>query len=210
MRRSLLDGVRPSRAASWRALFVLGAMLFALVVGPGQSVAQTSCVNCVRYAGTELNLRREPSLEGEVLRFIPRGAAVQRTAEKDQNGYAPVIYEGVTGWAVSLGFVDTLEEVAEFVVPGTGASSPSQPAPATTTTSPVVSADTRVTLGPLVLRSGPASDAEPILTMPEGALVTLTREGLAEGYVTVSYDGATGWAFADLLAEIGEVPSTAS
>jgi uncharacterized protein YraI len=160
----------------------------------------------VRYAGTELNLRQEPSIDAPVLRFIPAGSAVQRTADKDENGYAPVIYDGVPGWAVSLGFVDTPEEVAEFVVPGTGgatATSPTSDAAAAPATNP----EARVTLSALVLRSGPAADAEPILTMPEGATVTLTREGAAEGYVTVDYDGATGWAYADLLARADEVPA---
>ena len=45
---------------------------------------------------------------------------------------------------------------------------------------------------PVVLRSGPDSAAEPILTMPEGALLTLRREGAENGYVTVAYDGVTG------------------
>lgn len=209
MRRSLLDGVRPGRGAWLRVLALCGALLMALAGNPGHGFAQTSCVNCTRYAGTELNLRQEPSLDAPVLRFIPRGAAVQRTSEKDQNGYAPVIYDGVTGWAVSLGFVDTPEEVAEFVVPGTGAAT-TPPSTSTSAPAPAANPDTRVTLSPLVLRSGPASDAEPILTMPEGAEVTLTREGAAEGYVTVSYDGTTGWAYADLLARVDEVQVTAT
>jgi hypothetical protein len=37
--------------------------------------------------------------------------------------------------------------------------------------------------------------------MPEGAAVTLTREGSENGYVTVDYGGAQGWAYADLLGE---------
>jgi hypothetical protein len=40
--------------------------------------------------------------------------------------------------------------------------------------------------------------------MPEGSLVTLTREGWENGYVTVDYGGAQGWAYADLLAEPAE------
>ncbi len=179
----------------WRTLAVLGVMLPALIFAPAESSAQT-CTGCgTLYAGTELNLRQDPSLEGMVLRFIPRGATVQRTAGAEQNGYAPVIYDSVPGWAVALGFVKTEAEVQEFVVPGTGTSS-AAPAPA-----PAASEDARVTLSPLVLRGGPTAGAEPILTMPEGAQVTLTREGAENGYVTVDYGGTLGWALADLLGE---------
>jgi uncharacterized protein YraI len=68
------------------------------------------------------------------------------------------------------------------------------PAPSTTTNS-----DARVTLAPLMLRSAPAMEAEPILVMPLGEVVTLTREGAENGYVTVDYGGVRGWAYADLL-----------
>ncbi len=68
---------------------------------------------------------------------------------------------------------------------------------------PAPDGDARVTLSPLLLRSGPSPDAEPILVMPEGATVTLTGEGAQDGYVTVDYDGQPGWAYADLLGEPG-------
>jgi hypothetical protein len=58
-----------------------------------------------------------------------------------------------------------------------------------------------VTLAPLMLRSAPAMEAEPILVMPHGGVVTLTREGAENGYVTVDYGGVRGWAYADLLGE---------
>jgi uncharacterized protein YgiM (DUF1202 family) len=188
---------------SWGVLVVLGAMLVALVAVPANGGAQ-SCTNCILYAGTELNLRQQPSLDSVVLRFIPRGAAVQRTGGEEVNGYAPVIYDRVPGWAVALGFVETPEEVAEFVVPGTPTTTPTAPSAAPTavpSTVPAASNDLRVTLSPLLLRSGPSVDAEPILTMPQGAQVTLTREGAENGYVTVDYGGALGWAYADLLGE---------
>ena len=65
--------------------------------------------------------------------------------------------------------------------------------------------ETRVTLAPLMLRSGPAVDDEPILVIPEGARLTLTRQGAENGYVTVDYDGVTGWVYADLIAREDEV-----
>ena len=62
-----------------------------------------------------------------------------------------------------------------------------------------------MTFSPLVLRSGPGVDAEPILIIAEGARLTLTREGAADGYVTVDYDGETGWVYADLIAREDEM-----
>lgn len=39
------------------------------------------------------------------------------------------------------------------------------------------------------------------MTLPEGALVTLKREGAEKGSMTVAHDGVTGWANANLLSE---------
>jgi uncharacterized protein YgiM (DUF1202 family) len=175
-------------------------MLLVAALNPGAGSAQTqSCTNCTLYALTELNLRQQPSLDAAVLRFIPMGAAVHRGTGAVTNGYAPVTYDGVTGWAVALGLVATPEEVTAAAVPTTTAPA-SAPAPA-----PAATSEIRVTLGPLMLRSGPTADAEPILVIPEGGRLTLTREGAENGYVTADYDGVTGWVYADLIAREEEV-----
>jgi uncharacterized protein YraI len=57
-----------------------------------------------------------------------------------------------------------------------------------------------------MLRSGPSNEDEPILVMPQGATMTLTRDGAENGYVTVDFDGTVGWAFADLIARPSEIP----
>ena len=44
-----------------------------------------------------------------------------------------------------------------------------------------------------------AMEAEPILNIPLGEVVTLTWEGAENGFVTVDYGGVRGWAYADLL-----------
>lgn len=179
-----------------KALIAFTVMLLLVALNPATGSAQSqSCTNCTLYARTELNLRQEPSLTAAVLRFIPAGAPVQRTTGAESNGYAPVTYDGVSGWAVALGLVATPEEIDAVAAPATTA-----PAPA-----PVASSETRVTLSPLMLRSGPAVEDEPILVIPEGARLTLTREGAENGYVTVDYDGATGWVYADLIAREDEV-----
>jgi hypothetical protein len=168
-------------------LFALGAAVLALTINPDAGRAQEQeCADCL-YAVTELNLRQEPSLEADVLRFVPQGAPVVPATGEETNGYIPVTYDSVPGWVVALGLVTSTEEVE--AVGG----------PAPVDTPPTVSGDARVTLSPLLLRDGPTVDAEPILTMPEGAEVTLTREGAENGYVTVDYGGVTGWAYAELL-----------
>lgn len=181
-----------------RVLIALTAMLLLLALNPAAGSAQ-SCTNCTLYARTELNLRQGPSLDAAVLRFIPAGAPVHRTTGAESKGYAPVTYDGVSGWAVALGFVATPAEIDAAAVP-------SAPAPAAVPASaPAATSEIRVTLAPLMLRSSPTVDAEPILVMPEGARLTLTRQGAENGYVTVDYDGVTGWVYADLIARQDEI-----
>jgi uncharacterized protein YgiM (DUF1202 family) len=191
------------RSMMLRALMAFTVMLILVALNPATGSAQTqSCTNCTLYAITELNLRQEPSLDAAVLRFIPALAPVHRGTGAVTNGYAPVTYEGVSGWAVALGLVATREEAAAATVPATTTPTTTTPVPSS---APAASSETRVTLTPLMLRSGPGVDAEPILVIPEGGRLTLTREGAADGYVTVDYDGATGWVYADLIAREDEV-----
>jgi uncharacterized protein YgiM (DUF1202 family) len=181
-----------------RALIALTVMLLLLALNPVAGSAQ-SCTNCTLYARTELNLRQGPSLDAAVLRFIPAGAPVHRTTGVQSNGYAPVTYDGVSGWAVALGFVATPAEIDAVAVP-------SAPAPAAVPASaPAATSEIRVTLAPLMLRNSPTVDAEPILVMPEGARLTLTQQGAENGYVTADYDGVTGWVYADLIAREDEI-----
>jgi uncharacterized protein YraI len=176
------------RPVPGQSIAVAFAVLVAALAAPLSGAAQT-CTNCVLYAYTELNLRQEPSIDAPVLRFVPAGHAVQRTAEAERNGYAPVVYDGVPGWAIALGLVASPDDVAGV---GGPTAAPEEPVAAP-------AGDVRFTLSPLLLRAEPSAEGEPILTMPEGATVTLTREGAQNGYVTVDFDGTRGWAYADLL-----------
>ena len=194
------------RSMMLRGLMAFTVMLFLVALNPATGSAQTqSCTNCTLYAITELNLRQEPSLDAAVLRFIPALAPVHRGTGAVTNGYAPVTYEGVSGWAVALGLVATREEAAAATVPATTAATTTAPTTTAPAPAPAASSESRVTLTPLMLRSGPGVDAEPILVIPEGGRLTLTREGAADGYVTVDYDGATGWVYADLIAREDEL-----
>ncbi len=189
-------------------VFMLAAALFAIAamaLSPLASVAQQS----VGYAYVELNMRAEPDANATIIAFVPRGAQVTRTGGAVVNGYAPVVYLGASGWVVALGIVDRPEDVSPagsdpFAPPPTPTPTPTG-APAPAPTPAPVASDVRVTLAGLVLRAGPSINAEPILVMPAGATVTLTREGAENGYVTVDYGGAHGWAYADLLARPDEV-----
>ena len=189
-----------------RALAAFTVMLLLVALNPAAGGAQTqSCTNCTLYAITELNLRQEPSLTSPVLRFIPAQAPVHRGTGAVTNGYAPVTYDGVSGWAVALGLAATPEEAAAAAVPTTTVPTTTAPTTTAPATAPAASGEIRVTLSPLVLRSGPGVDAEAVLVIPEGGRLTLTREGAADGYVTVDYDGVTGWVYADLIAREDEV-----
>jgi uncharacterized protein YgiM (DUF1202 family) len=177
-----------------RVVFVVGAIALALPFSAARGQTQ-SCVNCTLYARTELNLREQPDVNAKVLRFVPAGAGVHRDAGKDVDSYAPVTYQGTSGWVVALGLVTSPDQIDA-----------SEPATTPTTTPAPANDDVRVTLEPLMLRSGPSIDDDPILVMPQGATMTLTREGAANGYVTVDFDGTVGWVFADLIARPSELP----
>jgi len=169
-------------------MVVLGTLVLTLLLAPATSVAQ-ECADCVVSAATELNLRQDPSMEAPILGLVPAGSSLQQAAGDETNGYVPVSYDGVSGWVIVEGLAPSAEEA------GVGAAAAAPSAPTTT------SADARVALAPLLLRSGPSTDAEPILEMPEGAVVALTREGAENGYVTVDFEGVIGWAYADFLGE---------
>jgi uncharacterized protein YraI len=143
-------------------------------------------------AGVPLNLLQEPRLEATVLQTIPQGSLLVRGAGAETNRLVPVTYGGVSGWVIADGIFPAPKSIAGYATTAPAAT----PAPSTTT-----NANARVTLAPLMLRSAPSMDAEPIMVMPLGEVVTLTWEGAENGYVTVDYGGVRGWAYADLLGE---------
>ena len=182
-----------------RTCIALTVALLVAVLAPTLTMAQTTAYP-VAYAITELNLRKGPSIDDAVLAFVPLGAEVRRAPGQVTNGYAPVTYNGLTGWVVALGLVATPELVD--TVEAAPVTTVSAPAPvAEESSSSLSSSNDRVTLSPLMLRAGPTADAEVLAGMPEGSIVTLTREGAENGYVTVDYGGQRGWAYADLLGE---------
>jgi hypothetical protein len=174
-----------------RVLLVLGALTFSVIQTPPAARAQ-SCTNCVVAAGVPLNLLQEPRLEAKVLQTVPQGGLLVRGAGTETNRLVPVTYGGLSGWVIADGIFPAPKSIAGYAATASTAS----PAPSTTTSS-----NARVTLAPLMLRSAPAMEADPILVMPLGEVVTLTWEGTENGFVTVDYGGVRGWAYADLLGE---------
>ena len=170
---------------------VLSALTFSMIQTPTGGNAQ-SCTNCVVAAGVPLNLLQEPRLEAAVLQTVPQGTLLVRGAGQETNRLVPVTYGGVSGWVIVDGIYPAPKSIAAYAPPA----STVPPAPSTTTSS-----NARATLAPLMLRSAPAMEAEPILVIPLGEVVTLTWEGAENGYVTVDYGGVRGWAYADFLAE---------
>jgi uncharacterized protein YraI len=190
------------RDAPPAARFALGALLLALSLSPLPALAQTTTAQPastsipVVYAVTDLNMRKGPGSNDAIISTVPLGAEIRPVSGVAvTNDYRRVTYNGVTGWVVALGLVNSADEVDRPAAPVS-----ESPTPLST-----YNADVRLTLTPLMLRSGPDVEAAPITGMPEGSIVTLTREGAENGYVTVDFDGAKGWAYADLLARPDEV-----
>jgi uncharacterized protein YraI len=117
-----------------------------------------------------VNLRSGPSTKDDILDVMPVGADVSLSGES-KNGYVSVNYGGEDGWAA-----------AAYLTTGDG------PLPAAIRT---VSED-------LNLRKGPSRSDSVIRVMPAGANVVLTGERKS-GYVSVTYKGKAGWAYAEYL-----------
>jgi hypothetical protein len=174
-------------------VLVLGALALSVIQTPPAARAQ-SCTTCVVVAGVDLDLLAEPRLEAVVLRVIPRESLLRRDAGSEINRLVPVTYGGVSGWVIADGIFPAPKTIAGYAsITGPTAA----PAPSTT-----ASSNARVTLAPLMLRGAPAIEAEPMLVIPLGGVVTLTWEGAENGYVTVDYGGVRGWAYAGLLGEM--------
>ncbi|MGH2616097.1 MAG: SH3 domain-containing protein, partial [Thermomicrobiales bacterium] len=160
-----------------RTRVALATAALAVILTPSLSAAQTTTTTTadpVVFASSALNLRKGPGSDDAILTVVPLGGELLRGSGAVTNDYAPVTYDGVTGWVVAGGLVATQEEV-------TAATGP-DPAPEATDAS-LFSGDVRYTLRPLMLRGGPSLDAEALTGMPEGAVVTLTQEGAENGYV---------------------------
>jgi uncharacterized protein YraI len=179
------------RTTTAQFVAVFGAMVLTLGLSPPAARAQ-ECTDCLVAAAVDLNVLARPVLEAEVLGIVPQGGLLVRRAGPETNRLVPVTVDGVSGWVIADGLMADPVAIG-IAVPATD--------PSVATAQTAVDPDARVTLAPLMLRSAPTIDTEPILVIPEGDVVTLTWQGSENGFVTVDYGGVHGWAYADLLAE---------
>lgn len=117
----------------------------------------------------DLNLRADPSLDGDILDVMPAGATVSLTGQS-QDGFLSVSYRGETGWA-HASYLDT----------GSGPSG-----------------DTATASERLNLRAGPSLSDDVVQVMPAGKIVALTGDR-ANGFVSVNVGGIIGWVYAAYL-----------
>jgi uncharacterized protein YraI len=139
-----------------------------------------------------LNLRSGPGTNTSVILVMPYGASVTLTGETS-NGFAALTYNGRSGWAASW-----------FLSSG-GSAPPSDGGNdgGGSTAGPTGSAT--VNTNGLNLRSGASTSSGVLAVMPNGAGVTLTGRR-QNGFVSVTYDGQSGWAYESYLS-IGSTPA---
>ena len=152
------------------------------------ATAPTTATAAVYAAATtaDLNLRAGPSTFDAVLLVMPAGSSLTVTGD-GTNGFLPVSYQGRSGWAA-----------AQYLT-GSATSPPptSQPAP---------SGGSAFVTTSLNLRAGPSTADGVLAVMPAGSTVALTGQS-ANGFLSVSYNGTAGWAFAAYLNQSGASPA---
>ena len=136
-----------------------------------------------------LNLRSDPSYSASIVTVMPGNSRVTVT-DASQNGFYPVTYGSTSGWALGTYLdIDAGEDP--------GSDDGGEPTGETAT----------VIDGALNLRSSASTNGSVLLVMPDGATVTLTGQS-SNGFLSVSYQGTSGWAYAIYLStdDDGEVP----
>ena len=135
-----------------------------------------------------LNLRSGPGTNNPVILVMPSGASVMLTGETN-NGFSALTYNGRSGWAAS----QYLSGGGSAPPPTNGGSSPGPTGSATVNTNG------------LNLRSQASTSSGVMAVMPNGAGVTLTGQR-QNGFVSVTYNGQSGWAYEQYLT-VGGTPA---
>ena len=153
-----------------RRLTILALLLFVVPLFAVIAVPSPRVAQAAMATTTsDLNLRTGPSTDFPVLTVMPSGAEVSIDGAA-QSGFYPVSYRGTSGFAS-----------ATYLTTGGGSSGGG----ATVTSS-------------LNLRAGPSTSDRVLAVMSAGAGVTLTGDS-ANGFLSVNYQGTSGWAFATYL-----------
>jgi len=166
-------------------------MVFAIAFGAHLPMPEVALA--APYETTaNLNIRAEPDPAAAIVGRIPGGGTVEVTGEL-QNGFYPVTYNGVSGYA-SAGYL---------VPPGGGGSGNDDDAGTVqreeTASGPT---GTHYVEARLNLRSGPATSYGIMATMPAGAAVELSGQ-VANGFSQLTWNGSTGWAATEYLSTEG-------
>ncbi|CAN5678617.1 hypothetical protein BH23CHL5_BH23CHL5_12000 [soil metagenome] len=148
---------------------------------------------------SDVNLRTAPSLDSEVTLVLQPGTTVDLIGES-QNGFAPIRYQGQSGWA-SEEFLSAISDEPT----STPTAEPTEEDPTATATvdatatptaqvivPPEVPVGTAVTTSEVNLRDGASSNANILLVMPGGAAVDVFGEP-DNGFYPVRYQEQLGW-----------------
>jgi len=127
---------------------------------------------------TTLNIRSTPSISGKVVGTIPKGASATVTGAVS-NGWYPVSYKSVKGWAS-----------AKYLT-ATGAKTATA-APTPTTTAPKGTGNYAYATTSLNMRFGPKCDSGVVTVLPKGAKVYV--QDTMNGWYNVQYGSKIGWA----------------
>jgi len=143
---------------------------------PGQSVSLYQESNTAT-ATSDLNLRSGPGEAYDLVDTLPANTPLFITGEA-QESYVPVRVDEKFGWVASEWIERDSVTLAQQV-------STSQPGTATT-------------MEPLMIHTSPDQISPIVETIPSASSVTLTGEA-QDGFLGVTFDGATGWADASFL-----------
>lgn len=175
MNHSTTSSPRSIYASLYRAIAL--TTLLSMLLG-GLVLVQPASAQSAATVTSDLNLRSGPSTNDAIISVMPAGAAVTITGDAT-NGYYPLTFQGTQGY----GHSDWISY---------GGSSGSGSTASATGTAYVID-------GSLNLRSGPSTGNSVVTVMPDGAQVSLTGES-SGGFLSVTYNGSAGWAFADYLS----------
>jgi uncharacterized protein YgiM (DUF1202 family) len=134
-----------------------------------------------------LNLRSGPSYSASIVTVMPGNSRVTVTGGS-QSGFYPVTFGGTSGWALG-----TYLDIDAGEDPGSDDDDP----PPTGEIATVID-------GELNLRSSASTGGSVLAVMSDGATVTLTGQS-SNGFLSVSYQGTAGWAYAIYLST-GDAP----
>lgn len=130
-----------------------------------------------------VNFRWGPGTDYEIQDVLQPGEQVAWT-DVVVNNYRYVWHAGYEGW-IHTDYV-AIDE-GQYPIEGGAGGGTFKPGSALVTTSA------------LNLREQPSTSSDVLLVMPEGASVTAHAE-IENGFITVTYNGITGWAYMDYLS----------